>query len=269
MKKRKRKKHHRLSIPGLIVLALFVLVILAFLWRSEAPTGRKIEMTSVTEIDGQISFTMKNVYEQPAECYIIISGDDDYERNLGIIPAKGSRFIVEQTSPEATYNVECEWREMDITGCEETTFFLCELTRINPKLSQCLPNDIPYQHFCAALISRNSSICDGIRIEPRKTHCKAYMENNPDLCETLQTGRDWCYEDFAMNKGRADLCEKIEDPARSKSCEAVITGNIEICKSLPDNTGCILHFADRMRNMSLCDYASDKADCYKELDYLE
>ena len=167
--------------------------------------------------DGNNSLIIKNEFEQYADC-LIFNSNNNFVRQVGIIKPN-SQKIISNLRYSSQFKLDCQYKNnwdfsLNVSDCEHSTFELCSVAAQNEQLIQCMDefNDIPYQYFCVALISENISYCEFINEFPRKIHCLAYNQKNPDLCNKLNgTFRDWCYQDLAINWNSENLCDEIQN----------------------------------------------------------
>jgi len=148
---------------------------------------------------------------------------------------------------------------------------ISDLAEQDPSFKQCLDRPIPDQYFCAAIIKNNADFCEGTGTIPQKTLCKAHIEKNPELCEDLLDFKDWCYQDYAINKGDKELCKKIKNPDKKDSCIGATTSNPELCKGIneEDKFICIVNLAEFTGNKELCEMLEDKDSCYEHLSWIK
>jgi len=272
--KHRQAKHKKPRLPKSLLLTstIIVVALILFIILLVQPEPVQTEPEATLEIisytEEQATMFIRNNEAMAAECYVVV-GTDEWNDSMpaGIVQANERKFVTLETSGQI-FDIDCEWRDMNATDCDKTSFMLCEVIRNNPRLRSCLPNDIRYQHFCVGLITRNSSYCDGINIEPERTHCRAYIDKNPELCNNLDEGRDWCYEDFALNRNRKDLCEEITNLQRRNLCLAIVTGDIEFCQNLDYDIDCIARIAEQQHDISFCDFASVPDVCRKQVSHL-
>jgi len=259
MARRNKKKILKRWHIAVFSAALILVLLLAVRHTSVPDEPKSITIEGITYSNG-VTLTLKNTEDMAAEC-LAVFGQEKYP--LGTLGAGKSKDVHVNADGNLD-RIDCTWKNMDVTGCEDTSFDLCPY-KDDPKLAECMSYDIPYQHFCAALIKKNSSLCKNIYTEPRMTHCFAYIDKKPELCSTLKVGQDWCYQDYAMNTGRAELCGMIADKVRADSCMSVVTGDLELCKSLKNNADCLLHFVEASGDSSLCDFSDNPENCYANI----
>lgn len=255
-KKIKMLKNWHIAV---FVSALIIVLLLAVKQTSVPEEIKSLSIVSISYGNG-LSMTLKNEEPLAAECVAVF---EQGKMPLGTF----GPGMVRDVNLNVLWNLEkidCIWQDIDVSGCEDTSLALCPYKH-EQQLAECMDYDIPYQHFCAALITKNSSLCGFIYEEPRMTHCYAYIDKKPELCGSLTVGRDWCYQDFAMNTGRKELCDFIVNKQKAQSCLSVVTGDMDLCKSLSDNIGCLVHFIEASGDSSLCEFANDKEYCYDNL----
>ncbi len=276
----KRKKKDELKIylvfSGFIIILMLVLFISLFIrnkGRSDSIVfdfrDNFVRLHGVAVEKSETGkFIVRNFEDMPADCILTIRKDNsEYKEYSGIIMPTSFRAI-SGISPGSEVSADCTWNSsINATGCENSTFFICSAVRRNPRLEQCLGNDITYQHFCVALISHNSTYCSPILDETGRIHCYAYIDKNPGLCDNLTDGRDWCYQDLAMNWGRSDLCSMIADGSKRAACLAVVDKDVQECSNLDEDSRmtCIVQLADMLHDSSLCELTTDKEACYREI----
>ena len=284
-KKKKETKKKSNTWILLIVAVLIIILFLITLSNKKVQLGGEkkvlIEDLKFNKIPnsnrGQFSFYITNDHEEYADCSVTLFLDyDSFSWNVGIIKPN-SRKLLEQpiSMPKGTTKIkltaDCKWnKEIDISECENSTFKICNLIKEEPSLKQCLNRNIASQYFCIALIKNDAGYCDDIKVLYRKIHCIAFIENKPELCENLIRWRDWCYQDYAMNKQDKELCEKIKNEDKKKSCLGVTTSNVELCKDINerDKFPCIVNLAEFTGNKALCELLVDKEACYKDLEWM-
>jgi len=250
--RKKRPNKFWLVLP----IALFILLIVF-------NTGpQEIVVDNVKE-GAVTTFELVNKHNKAADCYIVLS---DSKQNIGIIPPKSQKNVIATSEP---ISVECTWTDMDIEGCDGTTIELCERTKVDSRLRQCIGRELHAQYFCAALITKNASLCTKIYKEPYRSHCYAYNLKKPEYCSKVPES-DWCYMDLAMNWGRSDLCEQINEADRRNACLAVATQDVEMCKQVSESNrfSCIVQLAEMFKDTSLCETLTDKDRCYEELEWI-
>jgi hypothetical protein len=175
-------------------------------------------------------------------------------------------------SSEIDIKTYCRWNSeiQDITGCGNTSFEICMIVKNDSRLKQCI-NGRPFieQFFCIGLIKNNSDYCKHITDIKQQIRCIAYIKNKPELCEETGNLRDWCYQDYAINKHNLLLCDKINDSSKKMSCLGVAKLDPKICNSLNerDKFICIINIAEYTKNKKLCEMLSlnYKEKCYNEL----
>ena len=148
---------------------------------------------------------------------------------------------------------------------------ISDLAEQDSSFMQCLDRPIPDQYFCAAIIKNNADFCEGTNNILQKTLCKAHVEKNPELCENLQDSKDWCYQDYAINKGDKELCKRIKSLDKKNSCLGATTLNSELCRDInqEDKFICIVNLAEFTRNKELCEMLADKEPCYEHLSWIK
>ncbi len=279
-KRAKKKKKDDMwaysAFSGIVVILMLILFFAIFLHDRRKPGIMVLDQGvkkpplhgAIIEKSPEGGQIIMNYESKPADCTLIVrSGDTVYKEYSGIIMPGSSRDIPDAPTG-SEIKADCRWNSsINVTGCENSTFFICNTVRKDLKLEQCLGNDITYQHFCVALISHNSSYCGPILDEVGRVHCYAYVDHEPELCENLSAGRDWCYQDLAMNWGRADLCAKINDNAARAACMAVVNKDVAECTELDESSKltCIIQLADILHDKSLCELVTEKEECYREL----
>lgn len=97
---------------------------------------------------------------------------------------------------------------------------------------------------------------------------KGYFLNNPSNCESLQTGKDACYNSIAQKNRNPNLCDKISiqssdpksdsrDNCYSNVAESLL--NSDLCTKILKISGdgsrdtCYLNIATKTKNVDLCD----------------
>jgi len=262
-KSQKIKSHHIAFAAGIFVAIIIAVLLLP---GNDDSLLETVMVTDITLTGSNLSFTVQNNRDMPADCIADANGIKYNMEVIGPMSNKHVQMFYDTVIP-MEMTVTCEWE--DISGCDGTSFYMCNLYNTNDQIVGCRDNNLAYQHFCAALILQESSICDHIIDEPRMTHCKAYIEKKPELCGTLGSGRDWCYQDYAMNTGRVDLCNQIIDESMKESCRSVLGADLESCKESTDNMACITHFVDRKQDKSLCEFASKPQECYSSFNNVD
>jgi hypothetical protein len=224
-----------------------------------------------------LSFNLRNGYSEPAECIASFSvGNFTSRFSTGIVrpeSSKAIRHFVFMPNGNFSYRLStgCVWKSVNVTGCDATTFMICELYRKVPDIAQCLNRDIPDQYFCSAIIRNNASLCDYILHDAKRVRCNAFVQSRPELCENLGIAwKDWCYQDYGINRQDAAVCEKIQDPGKKSSCLGVVTRDIELCRDISeaDKLQCVLNLAEFTGNKALCDMMLDRQACIDKLGWM-
>lgn len=148
---------------------------------------------------------------------------------------------------------------------------ISDLAEQDPSFKQCLGRPVSDQYFCAAIIKNNADYCEGINTTHQKTLCKAHIGGNPELCENLPDSKDWCYQDYAINKGDEKLCKRIKNPDKKNSCLGATTSNPKLCRNINegDKFICIVNLAEFTRNKKLCEMLENKEPCYEHLSWIK
>jgi hypothetical protein len=203
---------------------------------------------------------------QPAECLVSYEGiSSSYSIQTGIIVA-GGQSTVQAWGPVGAFDVECVWADYD-SQCQGTTPVLCSMAKSDARLRGCLAYEVPYQYFCAAMITSNSTLCGSILFGPRRHLCLAFLYDKPSECFQLTQYRDWCLEDYAVNEGQLEVCSFIADKGKQAYCRALVENDVDYCLGLDNKDDCIVRFARYKENPGLCERADNKEACYAEMEY--
>jgi len=245
-------------ILGAFIAVAAIVFIILYNLAGSLPENQEL---SVTQPDAQPELPqeeapahyLENEKAMPMECNITPADGAEYA--AGII-APGGRIEVPMDS-----EASCRWMEFDYEGCINTTFQLCTLAREYPYIRECLQWDIPYQHFCAAFILNNRSLCEPILEPSRRALCFVYQDKDVSYCDELDDTRDWCLKDYALNTGNATVCGMIGDEGQKSECLAIVTKDVDACNRA---TLCVTTMAQIHHDISLCDKADDPALCRTE-----
>jgi hypothetical protein len=293
----KKEEHKQVKKPNIkhylvlfgSIIALFV-IILIFLNQNKfdqdsigaekKASVKDLLITEKTDSDlAFVSFKVYNTYKEPAECNVTISiSNKKYSSFYRVIIAPESNRQLNRTitmpNGDSKINVyaDCIWgfEDQDITGCENTSLKICSIFKNDSRLKQCIiSRPISEQLFCIALIKNNSNYCRYITYTEQQTRCRAFIENKPELCEETGSIRDWCYQDYGINKRNFLICDKVKDYEKRMSCLGATMKNPAMCEKLNENDKfiCIINLAEYTKNKQLCEMLSGdyKTECYGEL----
>lgn len=278
--KKRGKAKKKSNIWILIIVGLISLIILSNFLDKKGADEKKaiIENLTFNEMgnsnNGWLSFYIRNDYGEYADCSVrLFLNNESFSWNIGIMQPNSRKLLKKQIfMPDGITNIklsaDCQWKkEIEILECESSTFKICDLVKEDARLKQCLNRDIPSQYFCIALIKNDVDYCEDIKIIHRKIHCKAFIEKKPELCENLNQWKDWCYQDYGINRRDEEICKKIENKDKRNSCLGVATLNVELCKDINevDKFICIVNLAEFTKDKKLCELLVDKERCYKDL----
>ena len=260
---------------ALFIILVFIIIKLIVI----KPSSYKLSDMVVNQVGNNdvLTFNIENQKDLPADCTGLLKiAGKEYKFLIGIVLPNRQKVVKQQISfpngdSKFELSAECVWQPMSVQGCEGTTFKLCNLFKANQRLQQCNKGAIADQYFCTAYLLSNPSYCNDILSEPRKTHCQAFVQNKPDICENLVNAwRDWCYEDYGINKQDESVCAKIQDADKQAACVGVTTHDIDVCKTISETEKlkCVLQLAEYDHNKSYCDLMIDSASCYNQLSWM-
>lgn len=254
-------------------LTLLLLLFFIFGCEIKQQKGIVIKEVIINELEDNehpVSFTVQNLNESIADCYVNIGLEDrNIIRDLGIVNAKSEekkQFLVTSKCDKIEIKPVCRWiTDQTAQNCNTGSYTkrrICELVLGKPELQQCLSHDNNYGLFCIALITKNAETCDYIINDRKKIWCKAYVTGEDELCSTIQTeqGKDWCYADIGMNFKDLAICEKITDEKSKTSCTAAATKNPKLCLEGAEQykVSCILNIVEATGDKESCAFLSDK-----------
>ena len=192
-KKRESKKHlskKRSKIKKKVNIWIFLIVgLITLLFLSNFPKEKTDEKTEIIQKKAVIenltfneipdssrswlSFYLRNDYDEYADCSaILFLNNDSFSWNAGIIKPSSRKLVKKSVfMPNGNTSIKlisnCEWSQIDISECENSTFKICDLFKEDKSIAQCLNRNIPMQYFCIALIKNDVSYCDDIKLLPR------------------------------------------------------------------------------------------------------
>jgi hypothetical protein len=292
IKKRKSKKVKENQEKNLLYLLLAVLIVslvIFFYLGNNQPELTKIQSNLANNqilsnvnlepnieiiLDENNSRWVYNSLNSYADCVVSYVNDEiDFKKRIGIIKPNSKKEIFE-INDNYSLKIICQKRDnINISICEYSTFELYDAALKNNKLLQCMDyyNDIPYQYYCAALISKNLKYCEMIYDKPRRVQCLAFNQKNSELCNELNGfDRDWCFKDLATNWNDEQLCEKIINENFKGSCLAVIKNEVNFCMNLNDEfiESCIIQLGESSHDKSYCENLVNSENCYEKLAWL-
>jgi hypothetical protein len=284
MKKGKKrqvlKNRNYVFLVALLALLVFLIIVFSVGITQRNRHGVAIEDLSFKDVSGRsvMAFSLVNRDTLPADCVasLFINGKKSVYA-LGIVKPQSKKnvtAIVSMPNGKSDYKLEplCQWKPFDTTGCERTNFRICELTRKDSRLKQCLTGTISDQYLCIAVLRANSSFCEYINPNDKRTKCKAFVGNNPAPCAELsQTARDACYEDYGMNKQNQTVCELIQSSDKKQACLGVATQDPSLCEDIneDDKLLCVLNLAEFMGDETLCDMMQNADSCYEKIAWMK
>lgn len=265
-----------------LLLLLFLLILTGCKFGLEQK-GVMVKDVVVTKLDSNnrsISFSVKNLNNSAADCYVNISLDEkELHKDIGVIEAKSEKkkqIISAFKNEKSQISIKpiCRWiDEYTVKKCNIGDYInrrICESALKKPRLQQCLDSNITsYRLFCISLISKRPEICNYIKSSSRRNWCKAYITGNISFCENIRDGKkkDWCYTDLGINFKNLTICDKVSDVKSRTSCIAVATSKPELCLEGAEEfkIACVTNIAELTGNKNICELLGEQKEECSEL----